>query len=390
MVIEIISVSSLFMIAYKNISRKKIRTILSVFGIILGILLYTSMSIASTSFKKEITASISYLQGSIFIQQKDAPTPVLSVIDRKIEYDIKENLSEIVEEVSPQIWFVNGTTFSLRTMVILGVFPEKEMKVGGYIGEAEFANGMPPRDNDTGWVVVGDGISRLLGLKIGDNITIGSAPNNLTLRVIGLFKTGGFADFFAIASIKDISKVDKFRDMKKTVSSLVVRLKDPRFVKDFKNYVKERYPSVDLIMEKDLINRASFILSNVEKFVLLVSGLALLIGVLGVTNTVFMNVSERRKEIGILKATGWDNLEIITEVMFESLIIGFIGTTMGVVLGILGVFIAVDYFNITIRVSITISDIIKPFLAGFMISVIAGVPPAWRAMNISPIESLRE
>jgi ABC-type antimicrobial peptide transport system permease subunit len=275
-------------------------------------------------------------------------------------------------------------------MVVLGVLPEREMKVGGYLKDAEFADNNPPNDNDTGWIVIGDGVSRLLSLKIGDNISIGSPPNNLTLKVIGSFKTGGFADFFGIASIIDIAKVDKFRDFKNTVSSYVVRLKDPRYAGRFKDYIKRKYSNIDLIMEKDLINRASFILSNVEKFVLLVSGLALLIGILGVSNTVFMNVSERRKEIGILKATGWNNLEIITEVMFESLIIGIMGTVMGIILGIVGVFLAVDYFNITIRILITVNDILKPLIAGFLISVIAGLPPAWRAMNISPIESLRE
>ncbi len=385
-----ISVKSLLALSVKNISRKKIRTMLSVIGIILGIFLYTSIGVATTSFEKEIQTSITYLQGAIFLQQKGVPTPVLSVLNRSIESDLLSAFGEKILGISPQIWYVNGSSFSLSSMVVIGVFPQQEIKTGGYLSQADWSKIKPPKDNDTGWIVVGESVANMLGLKIGDVIKIGSYPNNVSLKVINIFKVGGLMDFLSLASILDINKVDRLRDLNNTVSSFIVKLKDPRDTEIVVKYIENKYPQVDIIMEKDLASRASFILDNIEKFTYLVSALSVLIGVLGITNTVFMNVSERRKEIGILKATGWSNLEVMVEILFESLVMGVIGTIIGIILGVIGVQFAVEYFHIHIRITVDILYLLQPFTAGLIIALLAGIPPAYSAMRISPIESLRD
>ena len=385
-----ISITSLIVLAYKNIKRKKVRTFLSVFGIILGVLLYTSMSIATVSFERDIRSSLSYLEGSLLIQSKNAPTPVISIIDRSVEYYIRANLSKYIIDVSPQIWYINGSTFSMRSLIVLGVFPEHEINVGGYLKDAKLAEGVELKNNDTGWIVLGDSIMKFLGIKIGDNISLGAPPRNVTLKVVGTFKTGGFFDFIGIASILDIAKVDPFRDLKHTISSIVVKLKDPREATTFVKLVEQKFYNIDVIMEKDLISSASMVLTNIEKFALLVGALALLIGVLGVMNTMFMNVSERKKEIGILKATGWSNLEVIAEIFFEALLMGVLGTIIGIVIGVAATQFALQLFGLKLKLSFTCMDLINPALMGLLISVIATFPPAWRAVSISPIESLRE
>ncbi len=385
-----LSLTSLFKLAAKNTFRKKLRTILSIFGIILGILLYTSIGIASYSFQKEIQTSITYLQGAIFIQQKGVPTPVMSVLNRSIEYDLEKVFTGKLVGISPQIWYVNGTSFSLTSMVVIGVYPEREIITGGYLSQADWSHRSPPSDNETGWIVVGESMANMLGLKVGDKVKLGVYPRNVSLTVINIFKIGGVTDFLALASIKDIARIDRFRDLNNTVSSFIVKLKDPRETSSFVAYIENKYPNVDIIMEKDLAKRASYILSNVEKFTLLIGGLGVVIGVLGVLNTVFMNVSERKKEIGILKATGWSNLEVIIEILFESLIMGLIGTVIGIALGVWSVQFATEYFKLHLRLTLDPNFLFQPFLAGILISVIAGLPPAYSAMRISPIESLRE
>ncbi|MGQ4891851.1 MAG: ABC transporter permease [Candidatus Njordarchaeia archaeon] len=384
------SFTSLIVLGYKNIKRKKVRTFLSIFGIILGVLLYTSMSIVTVSFERDIKSSLSYLEGALLIQSKNAPTPVISIIDRNVEFYIRENLSQYIIDVSPQIWFMNGSKFSMRSLIVLGVFPENEINVGGYLKYAKMANNTKLKNNDTGWIVLGDSISRFLGIKIGDEISLGSPPKNVTLKVIGIFKTGGFFDFIGIASIIDIAKIDPFRDLTHTISSIAVKLKDPRDSIKFVNLLEQKFYNIDVIMEKDLISSASSVLDSIEKFAFLVGTLALMIGVLGVMNAMFMNVSERRKEIGILKATGWSNNEVIAEIFFEAVIMGFIGTVIGIIIGIAALHFVLDLFGLKFKLTYSLNDLFGPILMGLLISVIAALPPAWRAINISPIESLRE
>jgi len=385
-----ISLKSMLVLAVKNISRKKLRTILSVFGIVLGILLYTSMFIVTESFKIEVTNSISYLQGTILIQQKGAPTPLLSVVDRSVEYELRENLGDIVSDISPQIWFVNGSASVTQMLPIVGIFPEIDISMGGYLSLVNWGDRKPPFNNETGWVVIGETLAISLGLKIGDVLRVGRAGNVVNLTVIGIYKSGGITDMLAVASIIDIARVDPFRDLNHTVSSFLVKLKDPRYKDMFQEYMKESHPELEIIFQEEIMNRASSILSSIEKFTYLIGFLALLIGFLGVTNTIFMNVSERKKEIGILKATGWRNGEVIIEILLESFIIGFVGTIIGITLGVVAANIGVKIFAVQLRIYFNLRILLQPFSIGLLASTLAGIPPAWRAANISPIESLRE
>lgn len=388
---KMISLSSLLHLAIKNISGRKIRSTLSVLGILIGIILYTSVTVATESFQKEVSASISYLQGAIFIQQKGVPTPVLSSINRSLEKELYQKFGDKILGISPQIWYINGSTFSLyRSMVIVGVYPENDSKTGGYLTKVDWGGREPPKNNERGWIVLGSKIAEVLGLQIGDRVGVGAPPRNITLTVIGIYSIGGITDYLAIASILDIDYIDLYHDLNKTVSSYIVKMSDPRYTDEFVNYIKEYHPELEIILQEDLSSRAAGVLNLVEKFSLLIAALAFSIGTIGIMNTVMMNVSERRKEIGILKATGWSNREVMIEIFFESFILGVIGTILGIILGIEIVYFGVEYFKLQLHIIVELSLIIRSLALGLTISFVGGLPPSWRAMNISPIESLRE
>lgn len=128
--------------------------------------------------------------------------------------------------------------------------------------------------------------------------------------------------------------------------------------------------------------------------------IALMIAGMGIMNTIFMSVSERTREIGVLQAIGMSPSEILRLFLTESLIIGLIGGVFG---SIVGVVLAcsinavglqypsqIQVFPITeIRAVIDAPTVLFTFVFALAISLVAGVYPAWRASRMEPAEALR-
>ena len=125
-----------------------------------------------------------------------------------------------------------------------------------------------------------------------------------------------------------------------------------------------------------------------------IATISLLVGIIGITNTMFISVIERKAEIGIMKAIGARNSDITLIFMFESGIIGLMGGVIGIVAGIFigksveviataaGVSNLAPYFSVEL--------IVGTILFSFLLGVFAGTFPAINASKLNPVEILRE
>lgn len=117
-----------------------------------------------------------------------------------------------------------------------------------------------------------------------------------------------------------------------------------------------------------------------------IASISLIVGGIGVINTMFMSVMEQTKTIGILKSLGAKNKHIIYIFICEAAIIGFIGGFLGVVLSFVASF-ALQMFSIP--TAITIELVALGLFFSVLVGVFAGVLPAKNAASISPVEALR-
>jgi len=134
---------------------------------------------------------------------------------------------------------------------------------------------------------------------------------------------------------------------------------------------------------------------NIINGVLLALGsISLLVGGLGILNTVMMSVHERRREIGMLKAVGAERWHVLLLFLSEGLIISLIGGAIGCILGLGGVYL-IRWFVSIMGLALSIPLLISPqIIAGAMviavgIGLIAGFYPSWKAANVPPVEALR-
>ena len=121
------------------------------------------------------------------------------------------------------------------------------------------------------------------------------------------------------------------------------------------------------------------------------SSIALLIGILGIANTMAMSVFERTREIGVLRALGWKSGGVMMLIQAESMVLGLVGGLfgLGVGYGALRLLSRLPETASIVSASISTLDLAEALGIAILSGLIAGAYPAWRGAHLSPVEALR-
>lgn len=150
------------------------------------------------------------------------------------------------------------------------------------------------------------------------------------------------------------------------------------------NSGKEVYKAQSML---DILSQVDNVLGIFTTFVAAVAGISLLVGGIGVMNIMLVSVTERTREIGIRKAIGAKRGIILTQFLIEAATISTLGGIFGVLIGFLGAYIAQNFFNLTVSISNNI--VIGAFAFSFLVGVVFGIYPANKASKLNPIDALR-
>ena len=121
------------------------------------------------------------------------------------------------------------------------------------------------------------------------------------------------------------------------------------------------------------------------------SSIALLIGIVGIANTMAMSVFERTREIGVLRALGWKGRHVILLILTEAAGLGFAGGLLGIFAGLGALWVLSIMPETASVVSISVSPVhlVESLLIAIGSGLVAGAYPAWRGARLSPVEALR-
>jgi putative ABC transport system permease protein len=154
--------------------------------------------------------------------------------------------------------------------------------------------------------------------------------------------------------------------------------------------IEEKLPHLFAVPPSDLTKRFDDQLKIVDDFIVMITVIALVVGVLGVLNTMMMSVSERTREIGMLRALGWSRWRVVKTILIEGVLLSVLGGAFGLVLGVLGTEALVHAFEDAFLISnYEVSTFVKGAVVALIVGVLAALYPALRAANLKPVEALR-
>lgn len=243
-------------------------------------------------------------------------------------------------------------------------------------------------------IILGKGLANKLSLQINNNVTIITSDNiSKNYKIVGIIETGSPNVDDSKAYIRKSSALQLVSKNKSYATDIQINISDYNnaleIAKPLKKITKYKVESWQE-GNKQLVSANS--LRNI--IAIAVSLVIIIVAGFGIYNIMNMTVTEKIKEIAILKALGFDGNDVIDIFLSQTIIIGIFGGTTGVLLGF---FIAkltskVPFKMMTLKtlpITFEVSDYIFAFGIGFIITIIAGYLPARKASKVDPIEIIR-
>ena len=218
--------------------------------------------------------------------------------------------------------------------------------------------------------------------KVGDTIKIDGED----FEIVGIYETGDSS--MAGGVFTSISKVGKLMDDEDSISNIYVKVakgEDPQTVADrIDAKYGDNITTITSVMEME---QMADMLNMLQASTWAISLLAIIVGGLGIINTMLMSVFERTREIGVLKAVGWSNKRILGMIVGESLVITIVSAIIGSLIGFLGCTLLGPQMGIDPL--FTAKIFIQAFAIAVVVGIIGGLYPAIKAVKLPPTEALR-
>ena len=397
-------------LALRNVLRHKLRTGMTLAAIVFGVVgLILSGGFVQDVFYKLGEALIHSQSGHLQISPagfhaQGTRSPEKFLIDRPVS--VKQTLATQphVDDVMARIHF-SGLLNNGRTdwpVVGEGVEPDKEAALGSFV---RFAAGRQLADKDTYGMVVGYGVAQALKLKPGDHVTLlanafEGAQNTLELDVIGVFQS--FSRDYDARAVKISLPAAQELLGTQGANSLVVSLKKTSDTDRVGALLKQQLGPARLEVKtwvelNDFYEKTVALYQRQFGFLQLI---VLIMVVLSVANSVNMSVFERVGEFGTMMSLGNRRGQIYRLILTESVLMGLIGSGLGVLLGV-ALALAISAVGIpmppppnanigyTAHIQIIPLELLVAFVVGVLATVLAVLWPASRVSRTSIVDALR-
>jgi ABC-type lipoprotein release transport system permease subunit len=397
----------IFRLASRNVFRNKRRSFLTTVMVSVAIaLMIVFQGLIDGSEASIIESTTKYETGDIKILPRnsiDASLGLPSFLNNTNE--IQAILAEIeyVQAFSPRIKMSSALVFKqvIQGLALVAVDPAYERNTTAIA--SSMVNGTYFDGEDS--LVLGQALAESLGIKMNEKIAL-LLPNGIqhNFTVSGMFSTE-ITDFdvkFVYVKLDAIRAILGWNGNQ--ASEIIVILKDSGTVDqsaaDITSRLRQQSIECDVKTWKDLSQSSLLAIELNRQVTGIIYLIALVIAGMGIMNTMFMSVSERTREIGILQAIGAKPREILQIFLLESLIMGAIGGAFGCIVGTaIGYSINFVGFELPkqvqvfpiIRIQVVVAPltVFSTFVFALAISLVAGVYPAWRASRREPMEALR-
>jgi ABC-type antimicrobial peptide transport system permease subunit len=311
----------------------------------------------------------------IVVRQADIADTSLSAID--------ESIADRIAAL-PEVYSVSGMVMNAVMLpetggflLLLGYAPNEYAIQNFNIVEGE-------RLTSNHQILLGRVFAEANNKEIGETIDVAGQR----YKIAGIFKSNaGWEDMSGIITLRD---AQAFAGRPRKVTILMVDIKDARRTQALVDQINQRFPEVHAAASGEFVDQMPD-MENADGMLNGISLLALIVGGLGVLNTMLMSILERTREIGVLRALGWGRRDILGLILREALLLGSLGGLASILIGIMLAYLLTlaPLVGGVLEPEWTLGVFVRALTIALILGIFGGLFPAYRATRMQPVEALR-
>ncbi len=405
----------IFSLSLSHVKKSKMRSWLTIIGIVIGVAAVVAIISIGEGMQESVQANLGSLGADLIMVTPGFSRATSGGFGGRTVGSTSINLTDkdlnVIKQV-PGVLYANGMV-SGRSDMILGT-EKTTVSISGVdtlvwrsMVTTQLEAGRYLQPGDSNAIVIGYSLAHdtfLQPITLNRPVTIGGK----TFKVMGIFaKSGGFGEtdnavYMPADYARDVITTNVSRN---TFTSIMVKVADPTLADKIASdivtklmqlrHVNPRTRDFTVTAFAAIQQQITSVVSTISLFLAAIAAVSLLVGAVGIANTMFMSVMERTRQIGLLKALGATDNEVMKLFLMESGLFGFVGGVLGIISGIL---ISVIISAVGLRAigpGGTMNAVITPGLLIFalafsvFVGIISGVVPARTAAKMNPVDALR-
>ena len=368
----------------KNVIRRRMRSSLTIIGVAVAVGAVVALVGISNSSENSFMQIYQRQEVSILVQQRGAKQRLTSVLDAKLGEKIAK-IPGVTHAIPGLVDFTSLEELGSDAVVLQGweagspLMQKLEILPGGRYLEP----------NDKHCVLLGEELAGSLDKHLGDKIPLFDTGK---YTIVGIIRSPiGYESHMMVLLLPDLQKIMGRHGQVTGFAVMVDHRDDKSEVQRICHDIEALGPKT--IEAKNAVDsvKGTTEIRFIRAMSWLTSAIAIIIGVVGMLNTMIMSVAERTREIGILRAIGWKQLRIVRMIVVESVLLSLCG-------GVLGAFAAIGVTNLLGRhpavaglIETHISGGVRVFgvVSALCIGILGAAYPAYRGARLLPTEALR-
>jgi len=400
--------------AFNMVLHSRLRSWLTILGIVIGVASVIAIMSIGSGLQARISSQLGNLGGDIVtltagfsrgasmfgppgerggtssaVATEEEPTlgkldvqilramPEIALIDTQIKGSVKVSYmgksgTVSVTGVDQSVWS-RITTSTIKEGRMLDAADQNVVVIGSRLAESYFDK--PVGINQM--ITIESNAFRVVGI-LDDSSNSVYMPINMAYQIIEDKEIGVYDSI--VIKIKDESTLDA--TMNKTEEKLMLS-----------RHVTSKDKDFSLVSSKKMQETRTAMMSSMNTFLLAIAAVSLIVGAVGIANTMFTSVLEKTKEIGIMKAIGARNKDIMMIFLLNAALIGLVGGILGIIFGgiLSGLLPAImgDTGMLRSGTIVTMNSVVIALSVSVIIGIVAGIIPAYQASRLKPVDALR-